>query len=113
MICVSGFAYHIWVGDAVNIPFRLSVLMACFAVITMWNAIFGYFASGIGKIRLQLFIALFTILVSIPLSILLGRRFGISGVILGTNICLLTPALLLPIQYRKIIQGKSGGIWVK
>lgn len=111
MLGVSGIAYKLWIGDALRIPFCLSALMAMFTIISMWNAIFAYFVNGVGKIRLQVYSNVTGGLINIPLSIFFARFFGVSGVILATIVCIFPASVLLPIQYRKIIGGRAGGIW--
>ena len=115
MLFLSNFAYKVWIGNAVNIPFSLSVGMLLFVVINMWYNIFIYFINGVGKIRLQLYIAIIVSLFNIPLSILLAKyvNLGPFGVILATFICLLGYSICAPIQYYKIINNRAHGIWAK
>lgn len=115
MLCLSNFAYKVWIGSAVNIPLSLSIGMLLFVVIIMWNNVFVVFINGVGKIRLQFYSALIESLVNIPLSILLAKYFNLGslGVILATSICLLPGAIWAPIQYYKIINNRAHGIWAK
>ena len=115
ILLISPLAYRLWVGSDIQIPQTLSVLMAIFAIITMWNNIYAYFVNGVGKIQLQLYSAVITGILNIPLSIIFAKNLhlGISGVILATIVCLSPSAIWSPIQYWKIVNQKAKGIWNK
>ena len=115
MTLLANTAYRIWVGDKIKVPFLLSVLMAVFVIITIWNMVYIYFINGVGKIRLQLYIGIFAALVHIPLSIYFVKylNLGSSGVVLSTCLCISPTVILWPIQFRKIVTKKSTGIWDK
>lgn len=115
MLFFSGFFYHIWVGDKVQIPFLLSATIACWVLISTWTTIFGDFLSGVGKIRLALYHSFVMIVINIPLSVFLAKHLGLgsAGVVLGTCLCVLPQVFLHPIQYRKIITKTAKGVWNK
>jgi len=115
MILFSDFAYRIWVGEGIHIPFSLSIAMGIFIMINNWNNIFAFFINGSGKIRLQFYYGIIIAIINIPLSILLAKylNYGITGVIIATDICLIIGSIIMPIQYRKIILGKATGLWNK
>ena len=115
MIFISGWVFKIWIGKDFTPSLILIISMALFAVITMWNNIFAYFLNGIGKIRIELMVAVFIGVINIPLSIIFAKymNLGLSGVILATSVCLLFGSVITPIQYFKIIRGKASGIWIK
>ncbi len=113
MLAISGWVYHIWIGDIITVPFHLSLLMLLFFTIKTWNNVFVYLINGVGKIRLQLYMSIIIAGLNIPLSIFFARNLemGSAGVILGTIICLSFGAVLHPIQYYKIINRTAKGIW--
>lgn len=115
MFLISGLVYKKWIGPEIEIPILLSLFMALFSILNMWNNIFSYFLNGVGKIRLQLYFAIFAGITNIPLSIILAKNLGLrsAGVILATCISLLFGTILAPVQYLKIIGNKSKGIWDK
>ncbi|HCY74351.1 MAG TPA: hypothetical protein DHV28_00385 [Ignavibacteriales bacterium] len=115
MVLLSNFAYKIWIGPEVKVPFLLSLFTGLFVIIANWNNIFGYFLNGVGKVRLQLYSSIFMAVLNIPLSVFLAKymEMGITGVIVATNICLLIASIWAPIQYHKIINNKATGIWNK
>lgn len=115
MILLSDFVYKIWVGENIKVPFMLSVFTGLFVIIANWNNIFSYFINGVGKVRIQLYYAVFVALLNIPLSVFLAKNagMGITGVIVSTNICLIIASVWAPIQYKKLISGTAKGIWNK
>jgi O-antigen/teichoic acid export membrane protein len=115
MLTGANFFYKIWVGTEIQIPSILSVLMAVFIVISMWNNIYAYFLNGVGKIQLQLYSAIAVGFLNIPLSILFAKHLniGVAGVILATIICLTPSAIWSPLQYYKIVNQTARGIWNK
>lgn len=115
MLAISGWVYHIWIGEIVTVPFHLSVLMLVFFSIKSWNNVFVYLINGVGKIRLQLYMSIVIAVINIPISIYFAKNLemGSAGVILGTIVCLAFGAVLHPIQYYKIINRRARGIWNK
>lgn len=113
MILLANFAYKIWVGKEINIPMQITILLGMYVTLYNWNIIFSYFLNGTGHIQLQLYYYILIGLINIPMAIVLGKKLGIHGVIFSMIICLSFGAILLPIQYYKIISGKTKGIWLK
>ena len=113
MLSISDYVYKLWIGSKMVVPFSISIVLAIYVVINVWNTIFSYFINGIGKIQLQLYSAIWCALINIPLAIMLGRSFGISGVILSTVILSLINSFWITLQYNKVINNKATGIWIK
>jgi O-antigen/teichoic acid export membrane protein len=110
---ISPFIFHLWVGENVNIPYSLSFQFAVFTIIMGWLNPFVFYITSVSKIKLELWIALLQTIITIPLSIFLAKNLalGTLGVILATNIVLLIPAIIMPIQYYKLINNNAKGIW--
>lgn len=113
MLLFSNVVYKFWVGKNIFIPLSVSLAMASYVIINAWNGIHSQFINGVGKIKLQLYIALASSLINIPLAIYLGRHLGIYGVVLSTSIISIIGAIVSPIQYNKIINNRARGIWAK
>ena len=115
MIAFSNFAYTLWVGKEIKIPFMLTVLMATYAMLSSWNQIFGNFINGTGKLRLAFYLTIFTAIINIPLCIFLAKiaGFGVSGIIAASCLSLIPDIVFIPIQYYKIVKNKATGIWNK
>jgi len=110
LVC-SKWAYAIWVGPEIQIPYTMSALVVCWVLLNAWNMIFGQFLNGVGKIRIQVIVAILSALGNVPLAVFLGKRFGIEGVLIANIAVLLVSFWLYPIQYRKIVNKKAKGIW--
>lgn len=115
LLLVSTFFYEYWLGNKLTIPFVISASMCIYIIVINWGSIFVAFVNGVGKIRLQLYIAIAAGILNIPLSILFAKTFnlGVAGVILATTLCLSYGPIIAPIQYRKIITNTAKGIWNK
>ena len=113
MLVCSNAVYKFWVGKNIFIPLSVSLAMASYVIINAWNGIHSQFINGVGKIKLQLYIALGSSLINIPLAIFLGKNLGIYGVVLSTSIISIMGAVVSPIQYNKIINNRARGIWAK
>jgi Na+-driven multidrug efflux pump len=115
MTIAANSVYSIWLGNRVVVPTILSILMGVYVLIIAWSNIFAYFMNGIGKIRLQLWLASIISVLNIPASIFLAKNLnmGIPGVILATCICLFPTCLIWPLQMKKILRDEAAGIWNK
>jgi len=113
LVVCSDFVYRIWVGNEIKIPFAMSLVMAVYIIINAWNGIYSQFLNGVGKVRLQLLLAVIGSALNIPFAIFLAKNTGIYGVILATTIISLASAIFAPIQCKKIINNKASGIWAK
>jgi O-antigen/teichoic acid export membrane protein len=113
MLICSNFIYKLWVGKEILVPISISAVIALYVVLNAWCGIFSLFLNGVGKIKLQLYSALFGAIVNIPLAIFLGKHFGVAGVVFSTCLLALTSAVWSPIQYYKIINNNAKGIWNK
>ncbi|KAA6303768.1 MAG: hypothetical protein EZS26_000319 [Candidatus Ordinivivax streblomastigis] len=113
MLCFSPFFYHLWIGDAVSIPRSLSFFVFVFFILWMWVAIYTYIINGIGKIQIQFYLAIIEIIIYIPLSYLLGKAFGVNGIISAMIFIMGIRSVLLPIQLSKLLKKTATGIWNK
>lgn len=110
---ISPHFFKIWVGTKVHIPYFLSLQFAIFIIINTWTSIFSFFVAGISKVSLSFYVAIFQLVIYVPLALFLARslNFNTSGIIMATNFVLLIPAVLLTIQTKKNIDNKAYGIW--
>jgi len=110
---VANWVFYIWLGGAVKVPFTIQIVMCIYALISLIAAPQHIFLNGTGKIRIQLYSAVVTIIITIPLSILFCKvlKVGPAGVILAMICTTLPVTILYKIQYDKIISGKATGIW--
>lgn len=112
MFAVSPLFFKIWVPQ-IEVPLLLSGMMYFYVIILAWGNIFVNFINGVGKIKLQLIIAVVGTLVNIPLSYFFAKTLGLglAGVIGASIVCIAYGPVLAPIQFKKIINGTASGIW--
>jgi O-antigen/teichoic acid export membrane protein len=110
---ISPFLFDLWIGKEVTIPYSLSFQFALFSIIMGWLNPFVFYMTSVSKIKLELWIAIFQTIITIPVAIFFAKylALGTLGVILATNIVLLIPAILMPIQYYKLINNNAKGVW--
>lgn len=115
MMLLSNEIITLWVGNKIIISTSLSILMGIFFILTTIISPFTIFLNGIGKVKIQVFQAVFTALINIPLSIYFAHNLnmGPKGVILSTIFCSIPGLILAPLQYKKIITNKATGLWSK
>ncbi|WP_294078935.1 LPS biosynthesis flippase [Proteiniphilum sp. UBA5384] len=113
MILFSNIFYKLWVGDKVIIPLSLSIAVAIYILLFNWSNTFIYFINGIGKIKLQLYTTVIVAILYIPVAIIAGKMFGVTGVVIASSLSLLPTSILMPIQCKKLYSGKANGIWNK
>ena len=113
MLFVADYAYLLWVGDKVVVPFLLSAIMALWVLFSTGTMVFSNFLSGISKIKLSLWHSVLVSIINIPLSIYFAKNLGMgsAGVILASVACVFPRAIFQPIQYWKIINNKAKGVW--
>jgi O-antigen/teichoic acid export membrane protein len=112
---LAPWVIELWIGGEVTINYGLAFQFGLFAIIMGWNNPYVFYISGVGKIKLELYIAVFQCVITIPLAIYFAKNLnlGVIGVIAATNLVMLIPAIIIPIQYRKLISGTAKGIWNK
>lgn len=113
MLLVSGYVYKVWIGEGVIIPFSISLLVLLWNLLNMWNGIYSYFLNGVGKIKIQIYLGVSAAIINIPLAVLLGKWYGINGLLTANILVLIFGSVLVYIQYKKIITFKASGIWNK
>lgn len=100
------YIIKIWIGEEIFIPKYLIFLWGFFVLNRVYGDIYMIFINGTGKIQLQMWLYILGGIINIPLSIyfIRGLNMGSSGAILGTNICMLPLAIIMPIQAYFIIK---------
>jgi O-antigen/teichoic acid export membrane protein len=110
---VSPYVYKLWIGDKLQIPFMLSLVISLYLMQQVIVAPFSQFNNGFGKLKLGLYVISFKIILFIPLSYMLGKSYGAIGVVLAMLFIQLPSVIIEPIQTYKIINRKDFGIWGK
>lgn len=115
MIVLSPLFYSLWVGDRISVPLSLSIAMGVYGIIYSFTTIYDMFLNGVGKLRLSLYLAIFSMVVNIPLSYFFAipLGMGLTGVIVATIVSILPDLVFRPIQFYKLVNGTASGIWNK
>ena len=113
MLFSSKVFFFLWIGERVDIPFSISISVLILVLLQSFGSIFTNLINGIGKLKIQRYTALATIIFNIPLSIFFAKylKMGVPGIILGTIIVSANGLIFRLIQYRKIINKRAYGIW--
>ena len=112
-VIASTLFFRLWVKNTILPNYILLILLLFYFLLTMRYTIYRTLMNGVGKIKLQFFVTVIEALLHIPLAILLGKKFGIYGVVGVMIIWSLINNIWEPIQYVKIIKKKDYGIWGK
>ena len=115
LLLLSNQIYKFWLSDRILIEFKMSLFMALFAIIQIFNQIFVTFIFSTGKIRIQVIVGFLVAIFNIPLSFYFCNKlqFGPEGVILATIVCSCVNLYFAPVQSYKILNRNAVGIWNK
>lgn len=113
LVISSEFIYSYWIGSYFKSSLLISISMSlyvCGYTCIMLNC---YFLNGVSKLKIQLYLYVFSSIVNIPLGIYLGKFFGIAGIILSNVIIFILMGAVLWIQTEKVLNQNDSGIWSK
>ena len=111
MLLISKYVFNFWVGNMVSVSFSMSLVIALFVMINLWNMLFSQLLNGMGKIKLQLYMSLIGTILNIPLAVFLGKQYGVIGVVVSSIILSLISALYGPYQVNLLLNKRAKGIW--
>lgn len=113
LLAISDPLYHIWLKGKVEIPFTISLAMALYAIVYMFQAPYSAFINGMGKVRFTSLLAVPGIIVYLSGAILISRYLDSSaGVITGITLSSLIGLVIQRIQVSKLLNNRAKGIWV-
>lgn len=111
LFLASGPIYRLWIGNKVDVPLSLSLAMFFYVVIYMWQTLHVFLLNGINKLRLQLVVNVIFALANIPLGIVLGKKFGLAGVVTANTLEFVVMGIVFSIQCEKIMNNTATKIW--
>jgi len=113
LLLIADKVIYFWVGNQIHVPWGLKIALTFHVVIQLLESPFIIFLNGISKVRIQLYMSVLSIVLAIPLSVFLSRNlnFGPSGVVVALMCFSLPTAILLIIQYKKVMSNTAKGIW--
>lgn len=86
LVVLTEALVEIWLSEPLPVPLALSLGLGTWLVLGALGTAIAMVLNGLGRIRIQLIVAVATAAINLPLSIVLTNKFGISGPIWGTNI---------------------------
>ncbi len=109
LVFLAPFIIDIWIGKDFPTDLLLTLIIALFTLVSVWNNIFAYLVNGIGEIKIQLYTSLVALIINIPISILIVKQFhtGVYGIVIGTIISLSLFAVAGPIQTYYLLKEKD------
>jgi len=111
MAVVSPIFYHIWIGNKIEVPFKMTLIVMVYVVFFCWVNLNGIFLVGISKIKLNSRIVLIGLISHIPLAYFLGAHIGAYGVLVSMILINMFYGVIYKIQVDKILRGNASGIW--
>ena len=113
MAFVGPAVIEYWLGQDLNISKSLLLAMLLFALVSIWNNIFGCVVGAIGKVRLGVYSTSLSALIFFPLFYLLkSLGLAIEGAIWSIIICISLSAFLSPIQIYYFIYTKKKSLFL-
>ena len=86
MVYISENVYLFWIGDTIEIPFMLTILVAISSAIMVLKQPAIMLINGVGDLKNQIIVSTIGAIINIPLSIILAVNYnlGVLGVVLAT-----------------------------
>lgn len=114
MLFVSKYVYGIWLGkDAINISYSTTGLILLYISFEMLYKVYGTIINGTGKVFAQMILTGIIAIMYIPLALLLGSSWGLSGVLIANVIVFAVNYIWAKMQCNKLINQTATGIWNK
>lgn len=114
MLFVSKYIYGIWLGkDAIDISYSTTGLILLYISFEMLYKVYGTIINGTGKVFAQMIITGIIAIIYIPLALLLGSSWGLSGVLIANVIVFAINYIWAKMQCNKLINQTATGIWNK
>ena len=110
---ISSPIYHLWIGNSVLIPFTMTVFVTIYVSVYCWMNLNGTLIVGMGKIKVETRLTIIGMIAHIPLSLLLGKYWGVYGVLTSLIVINLLYAIIMHYQVCKILNKTAYGIWIK
>lgn len=111
LLIISPYVFHFWIGDVVRIPFVVSLMIALYVIAKIFASFHFNILNGMGKLKIQLIVAGIGLIITIPLSVVLGKYLGLVGIIIPTILYDFLSSLFYYKQVKMILNNRSFGVW--
>lgn len=85
--------------------------MGLYICIIIWSLSYSNFLNGLCKLKIQTLNTVAVALLFIPLCYLLGKEFGVTGIVIAMCMSNISGLLLNIIQFNKVIKNRAKGLW--
>lgn len=114
MVILSRPIYSIWLGkETIDIPYYISAIILAYTCFEMYYKVHVSMINGMGKVFAQMIITAIIAILYIPSALLLGRYFGLAGVLIANTLVQLFNFVWAKIQNTKILNQTAEGFWNK
>jgi O-antigen/teichoic acid export membrane protein len=113
LLIICNIFYHFWVGNAVKVPFDVSLCTMIYICTFNFNNCVTYLLNGLNKIYVQILTSVIFTATYLIFLLLYGNKFGIDGVVLSMAISYICMSSIHYFQCRLLITQKASGIWNK
>lgn len=108
LILLSKTFFKLWIGENFTVSYTTLITLFSVGVVHYWSNIHAIYLNGIGELKLQTRTALISIIVNIPLSICLGKNYGVTGVLIATVLSLSIFGILGAVEVNKKLRQYGG-----
>lgn len=113
MVAFAPVFYRLWIGDKVNVPIFLNIMMAIYMFVLIASNCYSFILMGIGKIRMILTVTVTEMFIFVPLSYIACQYAGTTGMLSILILSTLVSAIINFIQFRLLSTHQAKGIWNK
>ena len=113
MVICSPLVYQLWIGAKATIPLAMTLAVGIYMIVYTWDSLQVLLINGIGSIKLQTYVTLIGLVFHIPMSLLLGKYIGATGVVFSMIVITTIYSFFFTVQINKILKRKAVGIWIK
>ena len=105
MLALSGPLYRLWVGDAVHVPFQISLWVMIFNLVMMYGSIFVNVLNGAGILRVQAIACMVSPFVFLGLCFLFIRMgWGVKSILIASILANFNGLLFAPVQCWNLLR---------
>lgn len=105
--------FKYWIGESVEVHWTTVAILSVYILALIWGNMHGAIINGMGKLKFSMWFVNFQTIITVPLSLYLGSKWGLNGAILGFLIVVLPSVFTGPYQTINLIRGTAKGIWNK
>lgn len=113
MLLLCNVFYRLWVGDAVSVPFTVSLVTFIYVSMFNLNNCVTYLLNGFNTIRIQIITSVVFTAAYLLAVYCFGKEYGIEGIVASMAVCYAAMSIIHFYQCELLIKQKARGIWNK